>query len=1051
MPGNELHEEALKVEQSAAAELARTNEALQQALAQQKVLVKNLQSDVKRLRSLATISANWYWEQDAEYRFTSFAAASNSNPLDDPRMREVLGKCRWDLLGSTPLEGSWVAHRATLAMHKPFHDFEYVHIEDHKPPRYLSISGVPVFDDRNRFTGYQGTSRDITSLRSSEVRLRTVVASLAEGLVMQDADGKIIDCNISIERIVGRTLEQMKGQTSIAPDWQMLREDGSPIPEDELPTSIARRTGQAQSGIVICYRKPDGSDLWGLVNVQPLFDGPAGSPSGFVTSITDISKRKNAEMEIVRLNVALENRVSRRTAQLEAANKELEAFSYSVAHDLRSPLITIEGFGALLQKAVPSESGERTQHYLKRIRSGVQRMGELTDGLLALAQLSRTSIRWEAIDMSAEAQAILRHFSEGESDRVANVFVEPGLTVRADRSLLRQVLENLIANAWKFTSKVPVTKIDVGMLADGDTIPVYFVRDNGAGFDMAYADKLFGTFQRLHSPEEFPGSGIGLATVNRIIMRHGGRAWANSALGEGSTFYFTLRGAQSDAALAAAESLDAAVPDSGEGKVFGRRPMNVNAAMSGVSAPTFADDQTVVTVAQQQFKNAFEHSSIGMALLGLDFRRAKVNGAFCQMLGYSEAELLSSNRVHVTHPDDVAEDLLLRQRALAGEIETFQREKRYLHKSGRTVWGFLTCSLVRDNDRRALHFISQVQDITERKQSERILRESEERFRALTELSSDWFWEQDENARFVMISGVAKGHELSRSAIGKTRWELGHTVAEPVWAAHRLVLERREVFKDFEIMRLDDNGQVQYLSISGEPFFDANGNFSGYRGIGRNNTEMRRISEALRASELQLRQITDTLPALIAYIDSEQRFCFHNRAYEEVFGLAHEQVHGKHLREVLGDDFYQSVKSRIEEVLSGYPVVYERTQKIARGALRDYVVNYFPRYGDGDEDGKVIGFYSLATDITELKRIDRLKNEFISALSVELTAPLAETLDVLERMHFELSGAQQQLPDEVTLLLSAAKKQLADAIATLHHKAAAAMPSALPALPASNA
>lgn len=1041
----EVPAQVLHVQQSRLAQLQGLNEALQQELDQQKQVVKTLESDVQRLRSLATISANWYWEQDTDYRFTLFVAASDPNLLAAPRLEDVIGKCRWDLFGAVPLLGSWDAHRAVLAMHQSFHDFEYVRIRENKPRHYFSVSGVPVFDDHNRFLGYQGTARDITDPYSSKNRLKAVVASLAEGVVLRDADGKIVDCNLSAERILGKTLAQMKGQNSIASDWQMLREDGSELPDEERPTVAAMRTGKPQSDTVICYRKPDGSALWALVNVQPLFDGPSGTPSGFVTSITDISKRKSAEMEIIRLNVALENRVSRRTAQLEAANRELEAFSYSVAHDLRSPLISIEGYGALLQKAVPPESGERTRHYLERIRSGVQRMGELTDGLLALAQLSRASIHWETIDMSAEAHAIMRTLSEGDSGRLVNLTIAPQLLVRADRSLLRQVLENLIANAWKFTSKMPRTEIEVGMQADGDADPVYFVQDNGAGFDMAYADKLFGTFQRLHSPEEFPGSGIGLATVNRIIMRHGGKIWANSALGKGSTFFFTLNGAQSNAALALADRPDIAGLDAGEVAVPGPKPGGAIGALGSGSASWVSNDNSVFTVAQQQFSNAFDHASIGMALIGLDFRRTRVNGAFCQMVGYSEAEMLSRTQLRVTHPEDVAEDLLQRKRALAGEIETYQREKRYLHKSGRIVWGFLTCSLVRDSDRHPLHFISQIQDITERKQNERILRESEERFRALTELSSDWFWEQDENFRFVMISGVAKGHELSRSAIGKTRWELGHTVPEPVWAAHRLLLERHEVFRDFEIKRLDDYGQTQYLGISGEPVFDSSGRFTGYRGVGRNNTEIRRVSEALRASELQLRQLTDTLPALIAYVDSEQRFCFHNRSYEEMFGLTYEQLHGRHLREVMGHDVYEMVRSRVDEVLSGYPVVYERRQKTARGAFRDYVVNYVPCYGEGDDDGKVIGFYSLAIDITELKRIDRLKNEFIFALGDQLDAPLASTLDLLERLGSKLAGAQMDFPDEANSLLSAAKQQVASVIQLLHERVTSAMPAASPA------
>ena len=1009
-------------------ELVCTIESLRLELAASRLAIDALENSVQRMRSLATISTDWLWEQDDQYRFVTFNSAVVADTIKGIVFDDGIGKCRWDLPNATPLGVSWEMHKKMLDARLPFHEFEFFRTLANGTLRYLSVSGVPVFDTHKRFIGYQGTARDTTKRQTADARLRTVVDALVEGVVLREADGRIVDCNASAERILGKTLAQLKGQTNIAQEWQTLREDGSPLPEEERPFVIAKRTGLPQSNRVICYRKPDGSELWALVNVQPLFDGPAKKPSGFVTSLTDINKHKHAELEIVRLNVALENRVLRRTSQLESANKELEAFSYSVAHDLRSPLSTINGFSVLLQKAVPPDSGERARHYLDRIRIGVQRMGELTDGLLSLAQLSRTSLRWDVVDMSAEAGTILRLLSESETTRKAVITIDPHLLVRADRSLIRQVLQNLIANAWKFSSKKSRTEIEVGKQTDIAQESVYFVKDNGAGFDMAYADKLFGTFQRLHSPEEFSGSGIGLATVNRIITRHGGKIWARSAVGEGSTFYFTIGREQLSSVTDTAVVQPATHPG-----VNARWPLDAEpTAIPGATSR----GTDFFSVSDQLFSNAFENAAIGMVLVALDFRRLKVNSAFCQMLGYSEAEMLSRDLMDITHADDVEWDLLQRRRALAGEIETYQGEKRYIHKSGRIVWGYLTCSLVRDADRSPIHFISQIQDITERRKGEQILRESEERFRALTELSADWFWEQDENYRFVMLSGIAKGDALSGIAIGKTRWELGHTVDESVWAAHRLLLDRREIFRDFEITRLDENGHVQYLCISGEPIFDTSGRFTGYRGVGQNHTEMRRVSEALRVSELQLRQITDTLPALIAYVDSGQRFRFHNRAYEEVYALTYEQINDKHMREVMGDEPYQMVKSRVEEVLSGYPVAYECTQKTARGTYRDYVVNYFPRYGEGDEDGKVIGFYSQATDITELKRVSRMQNEFILAFGDQLGTPLANTLDLLERMRSEISEMQVRSPNEVNRLLNTAKDQVTGAIQMLHLKVA---------------
>ena len=1110
-------------------ELASANQGLMLELVEQKRAMEALKDSTQGLRSLAGISADWYWEQDAEYRFIDFAGEQGAGKLDAD-VQACVGKCRWELPGAGSLGLSWEAHRAALDARQPFRDFEYIQALGDDLPRYISASGVPVFDSQNQFMGYRGTARNIsaskrseeaerktarfledivdnipiafhlksvldghrvvrwnkaaqelygltreqtmgrtlhdlwpgadadrmhaadlalvasgvmqdfpdravpkkghgfirahvrkvplkdasgavthilittedvaarkhteTALEASEARFRTVVDAMAEGVMLRDTEGKIVDCNASAERIIGKTLAQMKGFVSFAPEWQTQREDGSLMPVEERPSAVALRTGLPQSNVVVGYLKPDGSVLWALLNAQPLFEGSAGTPSGFVTTITDISKRKRAEIEVVRLNVDLENRVLRRTAQLEAANKELEAFSYSVAHDLRSPLSTIDGYCNLLQKAVPRESGERVHHYLDRVRGGVRRMGELTDGLLSLAQLSRTSLNWETVDLSAEADKIIKQCAENDAARVVQATVEPDLLVRADRSLFRQVLENLIANAWKFSSKKPDAEISVGKETGADQQAVYFVRDNGAGFDMTYADKLFGTFERLHSPEEFAGSGIGLATVKRIIARHGGRIWAHASVGEGCTFYFTLGSDQGRAAD----------------------------APPGASAGTsISSDNDVFSVGDQQFSNAFEHAAIGMTLIAIDSRRLRVNSAFCQMLGYSEAELLARTVHDITHPDDVEWDVLQRKRALAGEIETYQSEKRYIHRSGHIVWGSLTCSLVRDADRRPLHFISQIQDITERKQTERILRENEERFRALTALTSDWFWEQDENFRFVMVSGEMTNMAgvTQDATIGKTRWELAHVnIDDSVWAAHKAQLERHEVFRDFEIPRHDRAGQIRYLSISGVPMFDTSGRFTGYRGTGRDNTAIHLVTDALRASETQMRQITDTVPALIGYLDKEQRFKFHNKAYEEVFGLSHAQVDGHTLAEVLGPTAYERARDKVDEVLRGYPVGYERVQITPQGDRKSYAIQYLPRYGEGADEGKVLGFFSLGTDITELRRIDRMKTEFVSTVSHELRTPLTSIRGSLGLISGGVAG---EVPEAVKSLVGIAK------------------------------
>ncbi|MEO8024634.1 ATP-binding protein [Polaromonas sp.] len=227
-------------------------------------------------------------------------------------------------------------------------------------------------------------------------------------------------------------------------------------------------------------------------------------------------------------------------AALRQSNTELEAFSYSVAHDLRSPLNSIDGFSHLLQKSVSGDTAERSRHYLSRILAGVQQMEELTAGLLSLAQVSRTSLKTETVDLAAMAQRVLDDCRERDAGRDVKFHVESDLVVIGDRALLRQMMENLLANAWKFTMHTAAPEIWFGKLQNDSETTIYFIRDNGAGFDMAYSGKLFGTFQRLHSPGEFAGTGIGLATAHRIITRHAGRIWAEGAVGQGATFFFTL-------------------------------------------------------------------------------------------------------------------------------------------------------------------------------------------------------------------------------------------------------------------------------------------------------------------------------------------------------------------------------------------------------------------------------------------------------------------------------------------------------------------------------
>ena len=396
----------------------------------------------------------------------------------------------------------------------------------------VSLSLSPIKDSSGRIAGSSRIARDITEekrsrreLEAAHARYKSTLDNMMEGGQIVDGDFRYVYLNdvaakhgrLPKDKLIGMKMTEAYPGIENTEMFALLKDCIS----NRLSHKLRNR-----------FEYPDGAVAWFDLSIEPVPEG------AFVLSI-DVTEEKRMMEELQKSHEGLESLVKERTEKLEEANKELESFSYSVSHDLRAPLRHIDGFVDLLRKHAADTLDEKSTRYLKTISSSARTMGTLIDELLVFSRMGRSEMRSAPVDTPNMVREVIDGFQNETAGRTIKWRIDVLPTVNADPSMLKLVFVNLISNAIKYTGKSAAAEIRVGSRYEGEEI-IFFVSDNGVGFDMQYADKLFGVFQRLHRQEDFDGVGIGLANVRRIVRRHGGRTWAESKLNEGATFYFSL-------------------------------------------------------------------------------------------------------------------------------------------------------------------------------------------------------------------------------------------------------------------------------------------------------------------------------------------------------------------------------------------------------------------------------------------------------------------------------------------------------------------------------
>lgn len=519
----ELEERVLQRTQ----QLEATNKELEREVSERRIAEETLHKSEERFRNLVETARDVIFTLSTNGMITSLNIAFES--ITGWTRTEWVGKSMVSLIHPQDLMLAFDKLNKTLrGEHMPLFELRIATKSGtFKTGEFLAR---PQLAD-GKVVGIFGIARDITErklaiekLREAEIRYRTLFEESPEGVLLIDPESTLpIEFNEAAHKQLGYSREEFTGlKTSDYEVSENVEETRKRISEillegrGDFETRHRTKQGEVRNVLV-------------TIRLMDLFNKP------FLHCIyRDITEIRRSAEEIKRLNEDLRQRA----VELEAVNKELEAFSYSVSHDLRAPLRGMDGFSQALLEDYGDLLDEQGRDYLSRVRGAGQRMAQLIDDLLDLSRVTRRDMQRDKVDMSSLAETIAGELKESHPDRKVEFVIRKGMAVSGDERLLNILLANLLGNAFKFTEKIPLARIEFGII-EGDE-PTYFVRDNGAGFDMIYSNKLFGAFQRLHAQAEFPGTGIGLAIVQRIVRRHGGRVWGEGAVGKGATFYFTL-------------------------------------------------------------------------------------------------------------------------------------------------------------------------------------------------------------------------------------------------------------------------------------------------------------------------------------------------------------------------------------------------------------------------------------------------------------------------------------------------------------------------------